>query len=311
MSLQVLRRSSGPLFSAWRRHVLARLPAQAPLLGSLVPVSGWVPDFLTPGEQASPDAGAFEAIRATPRKRLAIDIDRLSTHQRPPTWVGQLADGHREALDAVADALSAYYDIAVTPFTDRIRAMLDADRAWRVHTMAHAGVGAVLAGVHPQVRWREPILELPGLPEHGEADFHLEGRGLLLCAHIFCGPRPRALLNDFDTPVLVYPPLRDLKTGDLVIEPSHARPGAPTALAALLGRTRAAALEALTDSAGHTTKQLAERLGISPASASEHATALRAAGLITSLRHANTVRHTTTPLGTALLTGAVEGARVR
>ncbi|MFI1400569.1 winged helix-turn-helix domain-containing protein [Streptomyces sp. NPDC020681] len=215
--------------------------------------------------------------------------------------MGQLADGDRDALDAVADALAAYYDIAITPFADRMRAVLDADRAWRVHTMARAGVGALLAGLHPQVRWREPVLELPVLPEQGEVDFHLEGRGILVCAHIFCGPRPRALLNDVDTPVLIYAPIRDLQTSDLIAEPSHALSGAPTALAALLGRTRAAVLHTLADPAGHTTKQLAQHLGISPASASEHATSLRAAGLVTSLRHANTVRHTTTPLGTTLL----------
>lgn len=300
MSLQVLRRGSGPLLTHWRRHVLERLPTQASLLGSVVPASGWVPDFLTPSE-GLPRHGAFEVIRATSPKRIRTDIQRLLAYHRPPAWVGRLADGDREALDAVIDALVAYYEIAVTPFTDRMRAMLDADRAWRVHTMARAGVGAMLAGLHPQVRWREPVLELPSLPGLNDVDFPLQGRGLLLCPHIFCGPRPRALLNNVDTPVLVYAPLRDLQTRHLVTEPSHARPGVPTALSALLGRTRSAILHTLTDPGGHTTKQLAQHLGISTASASEHATALRTAGLVTSLRHANTVRHTITPLGTALL----------
>ncbi|MFF3249400.1 winged helix-turn-helix domain-containing protein [Streptomyces sp. NPDC002870] len=106
----------------------------------------------------------------------------------------------------------------------------------------------------------------------------------------------------------MYAPVQGLETGDLIIEPSHARPGAPTALAVLLGCTRAAVLDALADPSGRTTKQLAQRLSISPTSASEHATALRTAGLVTSLRQANTVRHTTTPLGTTLLsTGRANG----
>ncbi|WP_260867790.1 winged helix-turn-helix domain-containing protein [Streptomyces sp. SAJ15] len=162
----------------------------------------------------------------------------------------------------------------------------------------------MLAALHPQVYWREPVLELPGLPGQRDLDFHLEGRGLLLCSHIFCGPRPRALLNDVDAPVLVYAPARDLQTSALTTLPSPSLPGAPTALATLLGRTRAAVLQTLADPSGHTTKQLAQSLGISPASASERATALRAAGLVTSLRHANTVRHTATPLGTKLLSTA-------
>jgi DNA-binding transcriptional ArsR family regulator len=301
MSLQVLRRGSAPLFRAWRRHVLERLPPHASLLGSLVPAAGWVPDFLTPSAPAFPGTGVFEAIRATPRERLTTDVHRLSAHRRPPAWVRQMADGDREALDMVADTLAAYHDIAITPFTDRMRAVLDADRAWRIDTMARAGIGALLAGLHPQVHWREPVLELPGLPGQGDIDFHLEGRGLLLCGHIFCGPRPRALLNDVDTPVLIYAPLRDPQANDLVSEPCHARENAPKALATLLGRTRAAVLHALADPGGHTTTQLARHLGISPASASEHATALRAAGLVASLRQANTVLHTTTALGTSLL----------
>ncbi|MFF9567077.1 ArsR/SmtB family transcription factor [Streptomyces sp. NPDC014685] len=312
MSLQALRRSSGPRFSAWRHLVGKQLPARASLLGSLVPASGWAPDFLTPGpDHATPTAGAFDAIRGTPRRRLKAELHRLSSHHRLPAWAQLLAHGDREALDAVTDTLSAYYDVAVTPFVDHMRAVLDADRAWRVHTTARLGVGALLAGLHPQVRWEEPVLELPGPPGQGQVDFHLEGRGLLLSAHIFCGSRPRALLNEVGTPILVYAPVWNLQSDSLVAAPPNARPGASKALAILLGRTRAAVLEALASPAGYSTKQLAQSLAISPASASEHVTALRDAGLVTSLRQANTVRHTTTALGTKLISTATRTTGIR
>jgi Mn-dependent DtxR family transcriptional regulator len=48
-------------------------------------------------------------------------------------------------------------------------------------------------------------------------------------------------------------------------------------------------MQALTT--GYTTSQLARHLGISPASASEHTTILRSAGLVASVRHRNTVHH--------------------
>jgi DNA-binding transcriptional ArsR family regulator len=56
-------------------------------------------------------------------------------------------------------------------------------------------------------------------------------------------------------------------------------------------------------STGATTSEIAQRLAISPASASEHATVLRNAGLIASGRERNTVIHALTPLGQTLLEG--------
>lgn len=67
----------------------------------------------------------------------------------------------------------------------------------------------------------------------------------------------------------------------------------PTAAAAL------AALAAITT--GYTTSQLARQLGISPASASEHTTVLRSAGLMASVRYRNTVHHILTHLATPCL----------
>ncbi|MFI6979102.1 hypothetical protein ACIBSV_10970 [Embleya sp. NPDC050154] len=118
MSLRVPRQGSASPFRAWRPHVLERLPPRASLLGSLVPAAGWVPDFLTPSAPAFPGTGVFEAIRATSRERLATDVQRLSSHRRPPAWVRQLADGDRDTLDKVADTLAAYHDIAIAPFTE-------------------------------------------------------------------------------------------------------------------------------------------------------------------------------------------------
>jgi DNA-binding transcriptional ArsR family regulator len=46
---------------------------------------------------------------------------------------------------------------------------------------------------------------------------------------------------------------------------------------------------------------VARRLNISPAAASQHTTVLRNAGLLVSHRDRNTVLHTLTPLGRAML----------
>jgi DNA-binding transcriptional ArsR family regulator len=72
------------------------------------------------------------------------------------------------------------------------------------------------------------------------------------------------------------------------------------AVAALLGQTRAAVLAGTAD--GTSTTELARRAGVSLAAASQHATVLRDAGLISTHWHGRAVRHTLTPLGAALLT---------
>jgi DNA-binding transcriptional ArsR family regulator len=64
----------------------------------------------------------------------------------------------------------------------------------------------------------------------------------------------------------------------------------------LFGRTRALVLRTLCDS-NRTTGEIARSLDISMASASEHASLLRAAGLVASERYGNTVEHWLTPLG--------------
>ncbi|MEV7862122.1 winged helix-turn-helix domain-containing protein [Streptomyces hirsutus] len=74
---------------------------------------------------------------------------------------------------------------------------------------------------------------------------------------------------------------------------------ADRALARVLGPGRALTLRMVEE--GCTTGELARRTGLAAPTASRNATALREAGLIASLRTANTVTHVLTPLGAALL----------
>lgn len=76
-----------------------------------------------------------------------------------------------------------------------------------------------------------------------------------------------------------------------------------SSLAPLLGRTRAVVLAAIAEHPGCSTKELAALTSLAPASASEHSTVLREAGLIRTVRYRNAVLHSPTNLGTALLSG--------
>ena len=99
--------------------------------------------------------------------------------------------------------------------------------------------------------------------------------------------------NDVDeTPRLILP-AADVRGGHLWAASRG------SALAALVGRNRAAVLQSIAD--GCTTTELARRVGISLAAASQHASVLRGAGLIATRRQGSAVLHVLTPLGAELL----------
>jgi DNA-binding transcriptional ArsR family regulator len=239
---------------------------------------------------------AFAECRVVPRPRLHPDLEKVA-RQVLPRQAYRYVDGKRETLIDLESALRNYHDDALAPYWPQLRAHLDADRALRGRIMADGGVEALLTSLHPTLKWESPVLQLP-CPSG--IDLHLGGRGLLLLPSIFIGSEPlffRHSFNPDDSPVVLYPaPVNPTTALGLWATPDQ---GTFTALIALVGRTRAAVLETIAD--GCITTELASRLGISPASASEHATVLRSAGLVLSQRQRNTVQHTLTPLGVGLL----------
>jgi DNA-binding transcriptional ArsR family regulator len=131
-----------------------------------------------------------------------------------------------------------------------------------------------------------------------DADVHLDGRGLILTPSIFVGDRPYLSFNLADPAApatLTYPAINDLVTARRIW--TAERPAGH--LAALLGRTRSAILETIADGCG--TVELARRLGISPASVSQHTAVLRNSGLIGTRRDGPSVIHVVTSLGAMLL----------
>jgi DNA-binding transcriptional ArsR family regulator len=186
--------------------------------------------------------------------------------------------------------------VSVAPYWDRIGERLASECEARGRLVMAGGVEVLLSTLHPRIVWTGSVLEIPDGPDR---EIHLDGRGLLLCPSVFLpGKVGRIVECEPDTGMAA-----------LVFSAAGAGGGLWSdtgtdvqALGALVGQTRAAALRELT-TAACTTGQLASRLGISSAGASQHATVLRQSGLITTRRLRNTVLHTVTPLGLALLGG--------
>jgi DNA-binding transcriptional ArsR family regulator len=303
LSLHLLQgRGDDPLMAPWRRSVAHELRRdsdsdQLRLLFALNPPRGYFPDFLTPYESLDGLEAGLEAVRGTPSELLRRDLTRLAGGTALPPSAAALARGEPDVLRHLTDSMSRYQELAVAPYWPRIQAAVDADRARRARSLLDGGVEGLLAGLRPRMRWDGGVLEVHDYPDSRE--LHLDGRGLLLVPSFFCARTPVALLDPALPPVLVYPVDR---LGGLIPEPGKrggSTAGGREALAALLGRTRAAVLAATDD--GCTTGEVARRLQISPAAASQHTTVLRNAGLLVSHRQRNTVLHTLTPLGRAML----------
>ena len=257
-------------------------------LRHLLPACGLLPDFVTPYQGLDSVEAGLDAIRATPRRRVRADVARAYAHLPATPWRSRLANGDREAVELLASALGGWFDEALRP---RWRELALGHRRWTdraAREWARSGVDGVLSGLHPAIRWRAPVLEVD---TWWNADLDGTGEGVLLAPCPFAGSRPRLLVARGRPALLVFP----------VAPPAVA--GGGDALARLLGRTRAAVLCRLGEPGRHTTTALARAAGISLPSASEHAAALRAAGLLTSERAGGAVVHRLTPLGADLLGG--------
>ena len=300
LSLHLLQgRSRDPMMTTWRRTVAHGLRTdsdaeQYRLLLALNPPRGYFPDFLTPFASREGFEVGLDAVRGTPTDMLRRDLTRLAEETTLPPSATALARGEPETLHHLTDSMARYQSLAVTPYWARVQAAVEADRARRARAMLDGGAEGLLASLRPNMRWNSGVLEVLDYPDTRE--LHLDGRGLLLVPSFFCSRTPVALVDPTLPPVLVYPVdrLAGLTSGSVAGEPQQGE-----ALAALLGRTRSRVLQAA--DGGCTTGEMARKLRISAAAASQHTTVLRNAGLLVSQRDRNTVLHTLTPLGRAVL----------
>ncbi len=307
----VQRRDRAALSGGWRAHSGPRISADgretARFLSS--PAGGLVDLFTLVGAAGCMDEGIKRLVSA-PQRRLRPEfsvLPRTSTRRAP--WLAQVMDADPRTVRRMAGALQGCHRVAVDPYWGRIDQHLQGEVARRGRLMVQGGVGQLLDSLRPMAVGKPPVLDIPAYRPlvHREANFHLAGRPLVLAPSVFCEPVPQLFAGpQADTVVMVYPALSNpVDAAALWALPSahtrYADASVPPALIALLGRTRAIVLCVIADHPACTTTQLAQRAGTSPASASEHATTLRGAGLTTLTRERKAALHTLTHLGLTLL----------
>ena len=297
LALALLRCSRQPrtMLSEWRGQVRVT-PQMRPLTALIPPDCNGVDLPTLVGETATIEQGV-QALLDVPREHLLVEMEWIDRrHRLPPlAWAMAEAGGRPE----LAEATQVAYQELIQPFWPRIRASLHAEQAARRRTLAREGPGALLASLQgPLIRWRPPVLEIL---RPGQVEMDLGGRGIALVPSVFVGRAPSLHENpndDDEMPRLILP-AEGAGRARLWAASRGLAGSRGSALAALVGRNRAAVLQSIAD--GCTTTELARRVGISLAAASQHASVLRRAGLIATRRQGSAVLHVLTPLGAELL----------
>jgi DNA-binding transcriptional ArsR family regulator len=297
LALALLRCSRQPrtMLSEWRGQVRVT-PRMRPLTALIPPDCNGVDLPTLVGETATIEQGV-QALLDVPREHLLVEMEWIDRrHRLPPlAWAMAEAGGRPE----LAEATQVAYQELIQPFWPRIRASLHAEQAARRRTLAKEGPGALLASLQgPLIRWRPPVLEIL---RPGQVEMELGGRGIALVPSVFVGRAPSLHENpnnDDEMPRLILP-AEGAGRARLWAASRGLAGSRGSALAALVGRNRAAVLQSIAD--GCTTTELARRVGISLAAASQHASVLRGAGLIATRRQGSAVLHVLTPLGAELL----------
>ncbi|MCM0675895.1 helix-turn-helix domain-containing protein [Micromonospora phytophila] len=259
-------------------------------LRHLLPARGRLPDFLTPFDGVESVAAGLEAIRATSPRRIRAEVTAAYADVAATPLRRRFAAADPEALDLLGRAVDTWFGAVLTPHWSDLVSTHHHQVAGAAHRLAMRGLAGLFTGLHPAIRWRPPVLEVR---TWWSGQLTGTGHGLILLPSPLAGPLPRVLVEPGRPVLLVYP----------VPMPRPVAGATTDALGRLLGVARAVVLRRLAECGELSTTALADAAKVSVSSASEHATALRAANLVTSDRCGGAVLHRLTPLGAHLLGG--------
>jgi len=291
-----------PLYRDWGEQARQRMRGlDHELLRAIVPHRGVIPEF--------PQGAAGIATTIEQQLKLLADWepDLLRAELRA-VWHGtdlppaaeQLIAAGPAGLARLADVFRAYWEAALEPHWPRMRAVLEAEIAYRARQLTRGGLAELLTDLHPQVELEQDCIRI-NKPRIG--DYDLAGSGLLLMPCIFSTPNVLFGQGPAETPCLVYRP-RGLAT---VWEEAKQRPVADDPLGALIGRSRAAILRAT--ALPKSTTGLARELGQAVATVSEHLSTLRRCGMIASWRAGRSVLHQRTPMTASFIAAVTDDDR--
>ncbi|HET6953003.1 MAG TPA: DUF5937 family protein, partial [Acidimicrobiales bacterium] len=231
-------------FDGWRARVAGHVTPAERALAQLLPRAM---DIITmTGRSSSIDEG-LDAVASLPPALVGVELAYSAGGPfRPPAWATVLAEPATGPRKQLAAALRTYHDKAVAPHWPAVSRLLEAERDRAVRLLSEQGLDRFLGSCHPTIRWDPPVLTIDTCLPIGDEDAYLDGRGLVLVPSLFCPPGyPMCVAPDAPdaSPVIHYPIALDAGRMRGLWAPLAAAT-AQSSLAALVGRTRAAVLDA-------------------------------------------------------------------
>jgi DNA-binding transcriptional ArsR family regulator len=283
-----------PVHRGWFDSVRARLAgADMALLHAVVPTRAYMASFLfggTTGPGTTIDQ-QLQLVAEMSSEQLNDDLTEVWRGETMPAAAQALISDGEAGCRRLADALETYWSVAIEPHWRSIRALLDEDVSHRARELTRGGINAMLADLHDQVSIQDDVLQIKKV-HNSEED--LAGASLMLVPSVFVWPTIIFATGTIGSPSLTYP-----ARGVGNLWESSASEPADDALAALLGRSRAAILVCL--ALPYSTTELSLKLGQSPPAVSQHLAVLRRSGLVTSWRSGRSVLYRRTALACSIV----------
>lgn len=279
-----LRRISADLDRIDLDLLLAAAPPEGPPLAVLYPPA--LGRAVTIEQQLIKLAG-------TPAGPVLDDLTRIWAGRARPRSVQRLIDAGPAAPRLLAEAITGYWAVAIEPYWDRMRAVLEDVLAYRSERSASGGLFSLLEDLHPEVSLDGAMLMIDK-PHYPDATY--DGRQMTLVPSIFLWPT-LVLDHEADAFELTYP----ARGVGRVWEDLADRPAVDDPLGALIGASRSAILHQLVIPLS--TTQLARRLEQSPATVSRHLSILRDSGMVVSWRSGRSMLYRRTALAGSLIGG--------
>jgi DNA-binding transcriptional ArsR family regulator len=286
------------LHRRWAQTARGRLrDLDTTLLRAIVPPARFV---LTPPLDLD-GAGTIERqlqlLADWPPGLLRGELEGLWQGRPMPDAARQVIADGPAGVRRVASALGTYWDAAVAPHWDKMRAVLEADIAYRAQQLTLGGISALLSDLHPQLAFGQSTIRIN---KAGDRTYDLGGNGLVLIPHVFAGSCVMFDPGSVGLPTIAYRP-RGLGA---VWSTNGTTACAGDPLTALIGHSRTAILR--NAELPRTTTDLARELNLSAATISVHLSILKRSGMVTSWRSGGRVFYRRTPLASSILSAVIQ-----